>query len=257
MITVNADDFGFTVGVTDGIIKSYKEGIVTHTSIMANGLDFERSAELSKKELSMKVGVHLVATWGEPILKNLKISSLINSQDFKFYTLNKLILRLIFRKIKRRDILLEWEAQIKKVLNAGIKIDHLNSHHHIHMLPIFNGVIYDLAKKYDIKKVRVTKEKITSKDSVRLCIKKLIFIVLDLFRGRNGVYNFHGLSLQNSKNYKYDLIAVLKDMSDNSELMVHPGFVDDKLLDEDIMSYSRERELINILDNDVIKAFKG
>ena len=82
-------------------------------------------------------------------------------------------------------------------------------------------------------------------------------IFLDLFRGRNGVYNFYGLTLQNSKNYKNDLIATLKDMSDNSELMVHPGFVDNELLNEDIMSYSRESELRNITDNDVIHALKS
>ena len=46
-------------------------------------------------------------------------------------------------------------------------------------------------------------------------------------------------------------------MSDNSELMVHPGFVDNELLNEDIMNYSREHELKNITDHDVIKASKG
>jgi chitin disaccharide deacetylase len=257
MIIVNADDFGFTVGVTDGIIKAYKDGIVTHTSIMANGLDFDRSIECAKNEVGLKVGVHLVATWGKPILRNNKKSTLINNQDGRFFTLKHLILRLIFGQIKKNDILIEWEEQIKKVYRAGIKIDHLNSHHHIHMLPGFNDVVYVLAKKYNIKSVRVTKEKVGKKDSAGVFIKKLIFIALDFFRGRNGVYNFHGLSLQSSKNYKNDLIAILKTMSDNSELMVHPGFVDNELLNEDIMNYSREHELKNIADYDVIKALKG
>jgi chitin disaccharide deacetylase len=257
MIVVNADDFGFTAGVTDGIMKAYKKGIVTHASIMANGLDFDRSIECSKNEVAMKVGVHLVATWGEPVLKNNKKSTLINSRDGRFFTFKQLILRLIFGKIKRNDILNEWEEQIKKVYRAGIKIDHLNSHHHIHMLPIFNGVVYELAKKYDIKRVRVTKEKITNKDRVGVFIKKSIFIALDFFRGRNGVYDFHGLALQSSKNYKTDLIVILKNMGDNSELMVHPGIVDNELLNEDIMSYSREHELKNISDYDVIKVLKG
>ena len=100
MIVVNADDFGFTVGVTNGIIKAYKEGIVTHTSIMANGLDFDRSIECCKKEVNLKVGVHLVATWGNPILGNNKKSSLINNTNGKFYNHKELIVRLIFGKMK-------------------------------------------------------------------------------------------------------------------------------------------------------------
>jgi len=253
---VNADDFGFTIGVTDGIIKAYTEGIVTHTSIMANGLDFDRSVTCLKTAENLKVGVHLVSTWGGPVLEGNKKSSLVN-KDGRFFNHTNLIKRLILGKIKKKDIYNEWDAQIAKVYRAGIQINHLNSHHHIHMLPIFNSVVCDLAIKYDIKRVRVTKEKIKSKDRVGVLIKKLVFIALDFFRGRNGVYNFYGLALQNSKNYKSDLIDILKDMSQNSELMVHPGIVDNELLSEDIMNYSRENELKNITDLDVIKASKG
>lgn len=250
---VNADDFGFTLGVTNGIIKAYKEGVVTHTSIMANGLDFTRSVRCLKTAANLKVGVHLVATWGEPILENNKQSSLINKEG-RFFNHQDLIKRLIFGKIKKKDIYKEWDEQIKKVDSAGIQIDHLNSHHHIHMLPIFNEVINELAKKYRIKKVRVTKEKIKKTDRFGTVVKKIIFIILDLFRGRNGVYTFYGLALQNSIDYKKDLISILKVMDENSELMVHPGLVDSDLLKEDNMHYSRENELKIIADPDVIKA---
>jgi len=250
---VNADDFGFTIGVTDGIIKAYREGIVTHTSIMANGLDFDRSVTCLKTAENLKVGVHLVVTWGGPILEGNKKSSLINT-DGRFFNHTNLIKRLILGKIKKKDIYKEWDEQIKKVDRAGIQIDHLNSHHHIHMLPVFNEVINELANKYRIKRVRVTKEKIKKNDRFKMVIKKMIFIMLDLFRGRNGVYTFYGLGLQNSSNYKKDLISILKVMGDNSELMVHPGIVDSDLLKEDNMHYSREDELKTISDPDVIEA---
>ena len=85
------------------------------------------------------------------------------------------MLKKELKQIKKNDILIEWEEQIKKVYRAGIKIDHLNSHHHIHMLPGFNDVVYVLAKKYNIKSVRVTKEKVGKKDSAGVFIKKLIY----------------------------------------------------------------------------------
>ena len=65
-LRVTADDFGFTPGVTDGILEAHEKGIVTHTSIMAGGLDFDRAVALSRKRPGLGVGVHLTLTWGKP-----------------------------------------------------------------------------------------------------------------------------------------------------------------------------------------------
>jgi chitin disaccharide deacetylase len=35
-LIINADDFGFTPGVTEGIVQAFQEGILTTTSAMIN-----------------------------------------------------------------------------------------------------------------------------------------------------------------------------------------------------------------------------
>ena len=58
-LVVNADDFGFTPDVNDGIVEAHREGILTATTLMANGEAFEHAVELARQNPSLDVGV----TW--------------------------------------------------------------------------------------------------------------------------------------------------------------------------------------------------
>ena len=57
-LRINADDFGLTKGVTDGVLYAHLNGIVTHTSIMAQGLDFQRAVQIAKDTPSLGIGCH-------------------------------------------------------------------------------------------------------------------------------------------------------------------------------------------------------
>ncbi len=46
-IIVHADDFGLTAGINRGIVKAFKNGILTSTSLMPNGEAFEDAVRLS------------------------------------------------------------------------------------------------------------------------------------------------------------------------------------------------------------------
>ena len=66
-VIFNADDFGLTKGVTDGIIQSHTKGIVTSTSLIMNGRAVSYAVEQAKKHPSLRVGLHLVLSWGKPL----------------------------------------------------------------------------------------------------------------------------------------------------------------------------------------------
>ena len=55
---VNADDFGYSLGVNRGIIEAYEKGIVTSTSVMVDGIGAHEAAEL-KKFPDLSLGLHL------------------------------------------------------------------------------------------------------------------------------------------------------------------------------------------------------
>jgi len=46
-LIVNADDFGFTRDVNEGIVHACREGILTATTLMATGAAFEHAVELA------------------------------------------------------------------------------------------------------------------------------------------------------------------------------------------------------------------
>ncbi len=67
-LVVNADDFGRTAGVSQGILEAHLNGIVTSTTVMANlpgAAQAVRQALVEAPNLAM--GVHLNLTQGTPI----------------------------------------------------------------------------------------------------------------------------------------------------------------------------------------------
>ena len=58
-LIINADDFGISKEVNEGIVKGFQEGIITSTTVMANMSEFEQAMKLAKKHSELSVGVHL------------------------------------------------------------------------------------------------------------------------------------------------------------------------------------------------------
>ncbi len=56
----NADDFGYTRDVNEGIIHAHREGILTATTLMATGAAFDHAVALARQNPGLDVGVHLV-----------------------------------------------------------------------------------------------------------------------------------------------------------------------------------------------------
>jgi predicted glycoside hydrolase/deacetylase ChbG (UPF0249 family) len=60
----------------------------------------------------------------------------------------------------RGELLLEWDAQIAKVVDAGIRLTHIDGHGHCHAHPAAAAVVLKLAQRYGIKNVRLPAEPI-------------------------------------------------------------------------------------------------
>ena len=66
-VIVNADDFGFSMGISRGIIRAHLEGVCTSTTITANMPDAATAMELLKDAPELAVGVHLNISQGPPL----------------------------------------------------------------------------------------------------------------------------------------------------------------------------------------------
>jgi predicted glycoside hydrolase/deacetylase ChbG (UPF0249 family) len=128
-LIVNADDYGHTPGISEGIRRAHLQGIVTSTTAMMN-----RPAAVAELPTAMSLcpklglGVHLVLTTGVPLLPGSRIPSLVDPAG-RFYRQEPIIKRLSI--INPDEAAAEWHAQVELFVKiTGRLPDHLDSHHH-------------------------------------------------------------------------------------------------------------------------------
>ncbi|MFO7709507.1 MAG: ChbG/HpnK family deacetylase [Desulfobacterales bacterium] len=156
-LIVNADDFGVSARVNEGIVLSHRRGIVTATSLMAVGRAFDHAVDRLRALPSLDVGVHLTLVAEHP----LRTGSSLAGPDGRFPASAGLLLRrYLAGGIKLADVRSEWSAQIERVLGRGVSVTHLDSHQHVHVLPGIAEVCMDLAARYGIPFVRVPCERL-------------------------------------------------------------------------------------------------
>jgi predicted glycoside hydrolase/deacetylase ChbG (UPF0249 family) len=62
-LSVNADDFGFTRDVNRGIVDAHLNGILTATTLMANGAAFEDAAALARENIRRSMWASISCWW--------------------------------------------------------------------------------------------------------------------------------------------------------------------------------------------------
>ena len=63
-LIVNADDFGFSPGVNEGIIQAHEQGIVTSASLMVRQQSAPAAAAYAREHPALSVGLHVdLAEW--------------------------------------------------------------------------------------------------------------------------------------------------------------------------------------------------
>ena len=138
----NADDFGFTRDVNDGIIEAHRNGVLTATTLMANGDAFDHAVACARDTPTLDIGVHLVMVQGESVARPGHAMPA---------TLQDLALALLRRQIPVYD---EAAAQVRKILAAGIRPSHIDTHKHTHLFPPVLNAVARVAREFGIPWVR-------------------------------------------------------------------------------------------------------
>jgi hopanoid biosynthesis associated protein HpnK len=157
-LIVNADDLGWTEGVNRGIAEAHWKGLVTSTSLLANGRAFASALEVASANPELGVGVHLNLSDGPPTAKPEQVRGLVNRAGVFEDGPESLLLRIASRSLPLNEVEREWDAQIRKVRDAGIALTHVDGHKHVQMLPGLFEIALRLAKKHGIRAIRVSHE---------------------------------------------------------------------------------------------------
>jgi len=157
-LIVNADDFGLTENVNRGILDSHREGIVTSTTLLANGMAFESAVAAGKRFHRLGIGVHLNLTEGKPVADARHIPTLVDRGGRLHLAPARLWAGIALGQVSLSDIEVELRAQVSKVIRAGIRPTHFDGHKHVHVLPGVSEIVIRLAREFRIPAVRCPME---------------------------------------------------------------------------------------------------
>lgn len=155
-LIVNADDFGRSHSINQAVVRAHREGVLTTTSLMVNEPGFDEAVALARENPKLGVGLHLSLACGRSALPPEKIPGLVNARgDFS----NKSIavgLRYFFNRRLREQLRAEIHAQFAKFHAAGLPLDHVNGHLHLHLHPAVFHILMEDAEKLGIRRMRLT-----------------------------------------------------------------------------------------------------
>jgi chitin disaccharide deacetylase len=235
-LVVNADDFGFTRDVNQGIVEAHCQGILTATTLMASGAGFDDAVRLARENPTLDIGVHLVLV-GEPPFPA---------------TVAQLCGAVALGSIRIYD---ELQAQVRRILDAGLEPTHLDTHKHTHLLPPVLDAVAQLSEEYKIPWVRRPFDlPLTPASPGVTWAKRATSKSLGIVRGRftrvlarhgcRSTDNFAGFQITGRYTAE-DLARLIRALPDGStEFMCHPGICGGELRGARTrLKESREQEL--------------
>jgi chitin disaccharide deacetylase len=244
-LIVNADDFGFTRDVNAGIVECHKHGILTATTLMANGEAFEDAVRLAREIPSLDIGVHLVLVGG------------LGQPE----TVAGLMGQLMRGGV---DLTGEMRRQVERILAAGISPTHLDTHKHTHLAPAVLKAVIGISKEFRIPWVRKPADFTMPRTAAPILKKAVTFGVrmaanrFDSALRRAGCRftdHFTGFEVTGRMGTP-ELTDLIRHLPDGlTELMCHPGFLGPELRNAPTrLKESREKEMHAITAPDTRQA---
>jgi predicted glycoside hydrolase/deacetylase ChbG (UPF0249 family) len=247
-LIVNADDLGWTDGVNRGIVEAHRKGLVTSATLLANGRAYDSALEAARQNPQLGIGVHLNLGDGRPAAPADQVPGLLNVAGELDGGTEGLLLRIASRRLRMEEVEREWDAQIRKIRASGITPTHLDGHKHVQMLPGLFELALQLAKKHGIRAVRVANEESSLRSALSTGAAQNTGVVLKQgaqARGlkllardarkmaeREGIATsdyFCGIT-QTGELTREGLEEFLEKLPEGTtELMCHPGYVDEDL----------------------------
>ena len=260
-LIINADDFGADEARNAGIIEVIQKGVATSASILANGPAFEETVnQIHSLNPPASFGIHINLSEGKPVTSNLRHLIGDDGNFLKKAVAHRRLMESGNRELGK-EISEEVSAQVERLLESGIRVDHLDGHQHVHVFPAVFPIALKIARHYKIPWIRIPEESAHFSDPEgipgwlrqeaqffsRIAKKARLQVKGDGVRIPD---HFRGLDLKG----RFSL-PVLRDLLRKvppglTELMVHPGRVP-KECKGPFSAFStpdRERELETLLD---------
>jgi len=233
-LIVNADDFGLTPPITDGVIDAFERGILTSASLVATGETFDRAAHYAATHPELDSGVHLMIVRGAPVLPPERVASLVQEDGRFLPGYGEFMARYLSGGVRDEEVEAEWSAQIARLRGAGVRMTHLDSIQHLHLVPGLFRVALRIARANGIMAMRFPRVPTVLRRAEKGTVRRsLEFLPLRLMEQSNLPYlnssgirtpdrffGFHSTGHLDQKALRSALFGVPQG---TSELVCHPG----------------------------------
>jgi len=152
LVIINIDDVGLHKDETKASFRALNFGMIKSGSIMVPCPNFNHVIKLWKENPEIELGIHLTLTceWGvkypwTPVLPRADAPSLYNTEGIMWRNVRELL-----QHARRKDINLELEAQINKIVDTGLKPSHLDYHMDFAYHSDLFSTVMELSRKYNL-----------------------------------------------------------------------------------------------------------
>lgn len=263
-LVITSDDFGLSSGVNRAVEKGWQDGLLTCASIMPGAAAFDEAVAIVRRNPGLQVGLHLTLVQGRAVLPPDSIPEIVNQAGC--FTDNPVAAgmryfldRGLYCQLKR-----EIEAQIVRVLDAGIPLTHIDGHLNIHLHPTVFSILTEMMPRYGISSFRLSRERLSHNlrfDRERRfgkTVERIIFGTLaKKAQPRLDELNIHYATevkgVLNSGRMTEDYILnIIEDLQDGlTEIYFHPGLLPDAEITRRMPDYRHEEELAAITSSAV------
>ncbi|EGX99428.1 hypothetical protein AZA_89435 [Nitrospirillum viridazoti Y2] len=254
-IILNADDYGLSPGVSQGILALIRQGRLSGTSCMTATPFWPQHAPwLAEVADRADIGLHLTLTDQEPAGPCPALAP-----DGRFGTVGDLMIRALTGRLRGAAVQADLRAEIERQLDlfeahAGRPPSHVDGHQHVHLLPGVRGLVLDaVARRYPRGSVYVRDcaEPMAAVlargvDSVKALIIASLARGLAAAAARRGIptnRGFRGVyDFGPDRDFPALMARFLAPARDRVLIMVHPALPDEVLAGLDPVVASRQVE---------------
>lgn len=228
-LIINADDFGLAPGINQAVIDLHQAGVVTSTSLMVNMPGFNDAVKRVSHVPTLGVGLHFNLSEGSPIAPGNWIPSLV---DHKGEFSNNL-------GWDESDVMTELKAQMHRLQSAGINPTHIDSH------------------GFTQKRMAVCRPMLILARTLNLPMRRTGWEPDERINSHPGVVDNFYSNVYFEANGKSLLLDNLHSVPDGtSELICHPGYVDEHLPKVSTWTEVREIEKRVLADPEVLQTIR-
>ncbi|XP_071093236.1 carbohydrate deacetylase-like [Haliotis cracherodii] len=278
LLVITGDDLGYSKERNEGLVDCFRKGVITHTSLMVNGIAAEHGVTLCKKH-SVPIGLHFNISEGVPVSEATKSSSLVDKEAL-FLEKERFWEAAKGGHLDIKDVKVELEAQLTRFeALVGHPPIHVDGHQHAHIFPGVRKAFAEVLGSRGIRSTRLPIDPvILSGDWIPSDYLDSFKVIIELSRQSLPVFQENGIRVSDCffglctmgydmtvDRLKTGISRAYESVASGAgdavcELMAHPGYMNGEVggcgtgPDDFSQSEAREHE-IHVLNDKALQAF--